>query len=101
MQENKFRKQRLLQVAEKHMGYQEYTTLLNEIDKQIEQAFLARSKSVKAKVLKKKVAIHHDNVAFLIQNRKKLIKEVGVYFPASKFGVPSSSIYSSDRSADE
>ena len=103
IEENRQRKTRLKEVAESHMGYQEYCTLLNDIDKSIEQAFLSRFKaSSKPKLFQKKKSSYTvDNISTLLQHRKKLLTEIGVYFPSSKFDVPTTSIYERHEKMDE
>jgi hypothetical protein len=42
MKVNKARKQRLLGLVNNHLAYQEYNTILDDLDKQVEQGYLKR-----------------------------------------------------------
>lgn len=42
MKVNKSRKQRLLGLVNNHLAYQEYNTILDDLDKQVEQGYLKR-----------------------------------------------------------
>lgn len=46
MKVNKSRKQRLLGLVNNHLAYQEYNTILDDLDKQVEQGYLKRIVSV-------------------------------------------------------
>ena len=43
---NGARKARLLQIAEEHMGHQEFTTIRDDLDSQVVQAFAKRNRTI-------------------------------------------------------
>ncbi|KAI8895072.1 histone acetyltransferases subunit 3-domain-containing protein [Globomyces pollinis-pini] len=95
---NSKRKSKLLTIAQEHMAYQEYNALLDDVNKNIESVYTKRFKTVTKKGTKKKLVRESrplsDPVIHFVQNRKKLINDVGsVYFPKAKFELPSESIY--------
>lgn len=42
MKVNRSRKQKLLGLVNNHLAYQEYNTILDDLDKQVEQGYLKR-----------------------------------------------------------
>lgn len=100
---NSSRKRKLLKIAEEYMGYQEYNCFLDDINKSVEQAYIKRfvliinQKSNPKKLIKKKpdkTVKSLDSFTHILQNRQKLIQEVGdVYFHESKFLPATDSIY--------
>eukprot|EP00842_Homolaphlyctis_polyrhiza_P000950 jgi/Hompol1/1856/HPOL_004880-RA len=75
---NMQRKQRVHEVAERWMGWQEYNSLLDEINKNLEQSFSKRFKSSKNKKGKKIVKEHRplsESQIAAMESRRRLIKE--------------------------
>lgn len=83
---NAARKQRLMSLTTDEMAKDEYTTILDDLDKQVEQAFLKRTRSIKATKKKrnpgeKGVAVSKmsigSNIRSLIEKRQKWIQRIG------------------------
>ncbi|KAL2918028.1 Transcriptional regulator [Polyrhizophydium stewartii] len=96
---NMRRKRHVHEIAEKHMGWQEYNCLLDEINKSLEQSFIKRFKSSKSKKGKRAVKEHRpvsESLVSAMESRKRMIREVGdVFFPAEQFSVPTESVFAS------
>jgi hypothetical protein len=104
---NEKRKSKVKQVAEKWMGYQEYQSLLEEINKNIQQAYTKRYSSKKSKSSSnggggsssgRKIATDYkpipDGTLHTLKARRKLVREVGYpYFRPELFRVPKESIF--------
>ncbi|ORX97257.1 hypothetical protein K493DRAFT_281372 [Basidiobolus meristosporus CBS 931.73] len=90
---NELRKEQLEQVVHEHTAYQEYLQILNELDKQIEQAYIKRVKSLKSK--KKKISSKglSENLIALMDRRKQYVDGIGSVFPKEMFTSPAESIY--------
>lgn len=103
---NSARKNKLFELIKEHLAYQEYSIVLNNFNKQVEQAFLKRSRSIEAK--KKRViggANSSDNglgkiglsnhIQTLLERRKKWIEKVGsIFMPIEKYTrIPTDTIY--------
>ncbi|KAI8318739.1 hypothetical protein GQ54DRAFT_299934 [Martensiomyces pterosporus] len=93
---NKQRKQRLLPIAKEHIGYQEYTQVIDELDKQVEQSYLKRHRLTKSRKRKstpvKPVALS-DNAMNAMDRRLRVIQAIGHLFPAEKFSLPTESVF--------
>ncbi|CCJ29610.1 unnamed protein product [Pneumocystis jirovecii] len=103
---NSARKNKLIKLIKEHLAYQEYSVILNDLNKQLEQAFLRRFKSIEAK---KKKTIGNANstdsgsgkiglsnhIHALMQRRKKWIEKVGsIFTPIEKYTrLPTDTIY--------
>ncbi len=96
------RKARLMDLTIEEMAYDEYSTILDDLDKQVEQAFLKRNRSIKAK--KRKVAnekgLSYSKMAVgstiraVLERRKKWVEKVGVIFKGGSYGtIRSDGIY--------
>lgn len=80
------RKQRLMNLTTDEMAKDEYTTILDDLDKQVEQAFLKRNRSIKATKKKRapgekgiavtKVSIG-SNIRSLMEKRQRWIQRIG------------------------
>ncbi|EEB06664.1 SAGA complex subunit Ngg1 [Schizosaccharomyces japonicus yFS275] len=84
---NKQRKKAILDLLPHEMAFQEFTTVLFDLDKQIEQAYMKRNRSLKAK--KKRVVVDKNSLAAmnslagikaLIKKRKTWLETVGLLF---------------------
>ncbi|KAI9506757.1 histone acetyltransferases subunit 3-domain-containing protein [Coemansia spiralis] len=93
---NRLRKERLLLVAKEHIGYQEYTQVIDELDKQVEQSYLKRhrlTKSRKRKSAPVKTVALSDNALNAMDRRRRVIQAIGHLFPAEKFALPTESMF--------
>ncbi|KAI9205339.1 histone acetyltransferases subunit 3-domain-containing protein [Polychytrium aggregatum] len=95
---NRFRKDRLLEVAKKWMAWQEYNSLLDEINKQVEASYIKRFRAVKKKKSKQAAAPPaprpvSESTTLLLNRRKRLIQELGHIFSLEHYGIPKKSIY--------
>ncbi|KAG0258488.1 Transcriptional regulator [Mortierella polycephala] len=94
MKVNKSRKQRLLGLVNNHLAYQEYNTILDDLDKQVEQGYLKRFRMTKSK--KKKAATPKalsENALSAMDRRRRFVQGVGPIFPAENYTIPTTSIY--------
>ncbi|KAF9189449.1 Transcriptional regulator [Haplosporangium sp. Z 767] len=94
MKVNRSRKQRLLGLVNNHLAYQEYNTILDDLDKQVEQGYLKRFRMTKSK--KKKAAIPKalsENALSAMDRRRRFVQGVGPIFPAENYTIPTTSIY--------
>ncbi|ODV90113.1 hypothetical protein CANCADRAFT_31171, partial [Tortispora caseinolytica NRRL Y-17796] len=106
---NNARKKRLRPLVEEHMAYQEYLSILDDLDKQVDQAFIKRLKGIK----KRKKGSNLPNVIqqtssaessrALLEKRKRWIKKIGPAFapPEIMKRVPSESIFQDLAVEDE
>ncbi|KAJ1827656.1 Transcriptional regulator [Coemansia sp. RSA 2599] len=93
---NEMRKERLLPIAKEHIGYQEYTQVIDELDKQVEQSYLKRhrlTKSRKRKSTSVKTVALSDNALNAMDRRRRVINAIGHLFPAEKFDLPEQPIF--------
>ncbi|KAJ2501171.1 Transcriptional regulator, partial [Coemansia sp. RSA 2052] len=93
---NAQRKERLLPIAKEHTGYQEYTQVIDELDKQVEQSYLKRhrlTKSRKRKSAPAKTVALSDNAINAMDRRRRVTQAIGHLFPAEKFGLPTESVF--------
>ncbi|KAG0198748.1 Transcriptional regulator [Mortierella sp. GBA30] len=94
MRVNKTRKQRLLGLVNNHLAYQEYNTILDDLDKQVEQGYLKRFRMTKSK--KKKTSTPKalsENALSAMDRRRRFVQGVGPIFPAENYTIPIKSIY--------
>ncbi|KAI8602357.1 histone acetyltransferases subunit 3-domain-containing protein [Dissophora ornata] len=94
MKVNKARKQRLLGLVNNHLAYQEYNTILDDLDKQVEQGYLKRFRMTKSK--KKKTSTPKslsENALSAMDRRRRFVQGVGPIFPAENYTIPTKSIY--------
>ena len=93
---NNQRKSVTYELALDQMAYQEYSNVVEEMDKQIDQAFQKRAKTVKKK---KKVTggIYvkpaPDGIAALLERRKRLVHEFKPIFPQKLRLSPADSVF--------
>ncbi|KAG5438914.1 hypothetical protein PCANB_002244 [Pneumocystis canis] len=102
---NSARKNKLSELIKEHLAYQEYSIILNDLNKQVEQAFLKRSKIIEAR---KKRGLGTNSadlgsgriglsnyIQTLLERRKKWIEKVGsIFTPIEKYTrLPTSTIY--------
>ncbi|KAI8915409.1 histone acetyltransferases subunit 3-domain-containing protein [Powellomyces hirtus] len=95
---NRMRKRQLRDIATKWMGWQEYNGVLDDINKNIEQAYVKRFRTPAKSKGKKRISRGEyrpmgENVMQHLNNRKRLISELGVFLPADAFTMPTTSIY--------
>ncbi|KAF9382307.1 Transcriptional regulator [Podila verticillata] len=94
MKVNKSRKQKLLGLVNNHLAFQEYNTILDDLDKQVEQGYLKRFRMTKSK--KKKTSTPKslsENALSAMDRRRRFVQGVGPIFPAESYTIPSTSIY--------
>ncbi|KAF8967994.1 Transcriptional regulator [Entomortierella lignicola] len=94
MKVNKSRKQRLLGLVNNHLAYQEYNTILDDLDKQVEQGYLKRFRMTKSK--KKKTSTPKslsENALSSMDRRRRFVQGVGPIFPPENYTIPTKSIY--------
>ncbi|KAJ2450118.1 Transcriptional regulator [Coemansia sp. RSA 2336] len=93
---NNMRKARLLPIAKEHIGYQEYTQVIDELDKQVEQCYIKRHRQTKSRKRKSapvKTVSLSDNAVNALERRSRVIDAIGHLFPPEKFALPTESIY--------
>ncbi|KAG0071584.1 Transcriptional regulator [Linnemannia elongata] len=94
MKVNRSRKQKLLGLVNNHLAYQEYNTILDDLDKQVEQGYLKRFRMTKSK--KKKTSTPKalsENALSAMDRRKRFVQGVGPIFPPENYTIPTKSIY--------
>lgn len=110
---NRRRKKLLLPVLEEQMAYQEYNTILEDLDKQVDQAYIKR---LKAKSKKKKTAVPlaetpntaqqqaaNSGLRSLLEKRTRWINNIGKLFkePEVMKRIPTESIFKNDEQSDD
>ncbi|KAJ2365928.1 Transcriptional regulator [Coemansia sp. RSA 2611] len=93
---NKLRKARLLPISKEHIGFQEYTQVIDELDKQVEQCYIKRHRQTKSRKRKSapvKTISLSDNALNAMDRRQRVIQAIGHLFPPEKFALPSESIF--------
>ncbi|KAI8910302.1 histone acetyltransferases subunit 3-domain-containing protein [Gorgonomyces haynaldii] len=98
MEINQQRKRKLYEIASRHLAFQEYNSLLDEVNKNVEQAFTKRfPPSSKSKQKKRPVTEKPKIPELVVQalhNRKRLINDVGkLHFDPESFTIPTESIF--------
>lgn len=100
-------KKRLIPIVEEQIAYQEYCTILDDLDKQVDQAYIKR---LKAKSKKKK---HTDptpqqqavnnGLRVLLDKRKRWIENIGKLFPPAEImkRVPNESVFQDLEQSDD
>lgn len=84
---NRINKKRLVPIVEDHMAYQEYCTILEDLDKQVDQAYMKR---LKGKNKKKKVdnavvaPVVNSGLRALLEKRRRWIENIGRLFPPAE-----------------
>ncbi|KAI1311337.1 Transcriptional regulator [Mortierella claussenii] len=94
MKVNRGRKQRLLSLVNNHLAYQEYNTILDDLDKQVEQGYLKRFRMTKSK--KKKTSTPKslsESALSAMDRRRRFVQGVGPIFPAENYTIPSKTIF--------
>lgn len=107
-QRNRQRKKKLIPVVEDQIAYQEYCTILEDLDKQVDQAYIKRTK---AKSKKKKHAdtttpqqhAVNNGLRVLLDKRKRWIENIGKLFPPAEImkRVPRESVFKGDDQSDD
>lgn len=111
---NRQRKKYFVPILEEHLAYQEYCTILEDLDKQVDQAYIKR---LKAKSKKKKTPevintaqqqAANSGLKALLDKRSRWINSIGKLFPPAHImkRFPSESIFkdgvtSEEKNADE
>lgn len=104
---NKRNKKKLIPIVEEHLAWQEYYTILEELNKQVDQAY---TKRLKVKNKKKKVEMSpaqqqaaNSGLRTLLDKRKRWIENIGKLFkpPEIMKRVPKESILQDDSAEDE
>ncbi|OMJ21928.1 Chromatin-remodeling complexes subunit ngg1 [Smittium culicis] len=93
---NNSRKKKLFSVVREYLGFQEYRTIIDELDKQIESNYSKRSRNQKSKKRKsiqpKGVSVSTNTMA-LIERRRRFIDSIGILFKDPKFVNPTTNIF--------
>ncbi|KAJ2830129.1 Transcriptional regulator [Coemansia erecta] len=92
---NNLRKARLLPISKEHIGFQEYTQVIDELDKQVEQCYIKRHRQTKSRKRKSapvKTVSLSDNALNAMGRRHQVIDAIGHLFPAEKFALPTESV---------
>ncbi|KAI7855465.1 histone acetyltransferases subunit 3-domain-containing protein [Circinella umbellata] len=96
---NEFRKERLLQVVDTQLQYDQYRQVLDVLDVQVEQSYLKRFRVQKAKKRKSgsssKTALSEHTLAAM-EKRNMCINELGAIFKEKNCVLPTKSIYDED-----
>ncbi|KAK9327909.1 histone acetyltransferases subunit 3-domain-containing protein [Lipomyces starkeyi] len=94
---NSARKKKVEKIVHEHMAYQEYTQILEDLDKQVDQAYMKRTRTIKNK--KKRVpgnstpngvggagrtADLGEGIKALLDKRKRWIEKIGPVFPPAE-----------------
>lgn len=104
---NRLRKKLLISLVEEQVAYQEYCTILDDLDKQVDQAYIKR---LKAKSKKKKLAtdalqLHAANsgLRVLLDKRNRWIENIGKLFAAPEImkRVPKESVFKGEEPSDD
>ncbi|KAJ3184680.1 Transcriptional regulator [Geranomyces variabilis] len=105
---NRRRRRILLQIATKHMGFQEYNGVLDDINKNIAEAYMKRFRANAKSKSKKRVTRTiggvnvgggdmlrplGETVLQHLKNRRRVVEELGRLLPHEEFGMPATSIY--------
>ncbi|KAF3932787.1 hypothetical protein ABW19_dt0207558 [Dactylella cylindrospora] len=105
---NGARKARLAELLKEQLAYQEYATILDDLDKQVDQAYLKRTRGMKAKKKKPFGAHHNANAAqtarpgigdmarTLMERRRKWKDTVGPVFDKEVTRIPTKTIFDED-----
>ncbi|KAK6522758.1 Transcriptional regulator [Arthrobotrys megalospora] len=105
---NGARKTRLAELLGEQLAYQEYATILDDLDKQVDQAYLKRTRGMKAKKKKPFGAHHNANAAqtarpgigdmakTLMERRRKWKDTVGPVFDKDVTRIPDKTIFDED-----
>ncbi|KAJ8097378.1 histone acetyltransferases subunit 3-domain-containing protein [Lipomyces tetrasporus] len=108
---NAARKKKVEKIVHEHMAYQEYTQILEDLDKQVDQAYMKRTRTIKNK--KKRLpgnstpsgaaggggggrtADLGEGIKALLDKRKRWIEKIGPVFPAAEVmkRIPRKSIF--------
>ncbi|KAJ2145574.1 Transcriptional regulator [Coemansia sp. RSA 678] len=92
---NNMRKTRLLPISKEHIGFQEYTQVIDELDKQVEQCYIKRHRQTKSRKRKSapvKTVSLSDNALNAMGRRRRVVDAIGHLFPAEKFALPTESV---------
>ncbi|PWW75076.1 hypothetical protein C7212DRAFT_206372 [Tuber magnatum] len=100
---NGARKARIAKILKDQLAYQEYATILDDLDKQVEQAYSKRTRNMKA-TKKKKMVPNGVGVAqarvgigeaarTLMERRKKWMDSIGPVFEEGLMRLPKGSIF--------
>ncbi|EPS37026.1 hypothetical protein H072_9389 [Dactylellina haptotyla CBS 200.50] len=105
---NGARKTRLAELLKEQLAYQEYATILDDLDKQVDQAYLKRTRGMKAKK-KKPFGAHHnasaaqtarpgigDMAKTLMERRRKWKDTVGPVFDKDVTRIAEKTIFDED-----
>lgn len=106
---NRRRKKYLIPILEDQLAYQEYCTILEDLDKQVDQAYVKR---LKAKSKKKKTQevtstaqqqAANSGLRALLDKRKRWINNIGKLFPVAEVmkRIPYESIFKNDVQSDD
>jgi len=88
-----------MDIAREHLAYQEYATILDDLDKQVEQAYLKRTRSIKAK--KKRVigepklakGTIGEGIKTLMERRRRWIDKISPIFAGMERRIPRESVF--------
>ncbi|KAL1926714.1 hypothetical protein VTP01DRAFT_5609 [Rhizomucor pusillus] len=97
---NEFRKKRLLEVVDQQLQYEQYRSVLDTLDAQVEQAYAKRFRVPKSKKRKSGSAPRatlSENAVSAMEKRKTWVNSLGPIFQDKNMVMPSKSIYSTDE----
>ncbi|CAK9438647.1 uncharacterized protein LODBEIA_P28710 [Lodderomyces beijingensis] len=95
---NRANKKKLIPIMEESIAYQEYCTILDELDKQVDQAYMKRSrgrgKKKKIDATTPQQQAVNSGLRTLLEKRKRWIDNIGALFPPPEImkRVPAESI---------
>ncbi|KAK9469832.1 histone acetyltransferases subunit 3-domain-containing protein [Lipomyces arxii] len=107
---NAVRKAKIEKVVHEHMAYAEYTQILEDLDKQVDQAYMKRTRTIKNKkkrpvnatplsttALATRTADLGEGIKALLDKRKRWIEKIGPVFPPPEVmkRVPKTAIFDS------
>lgn len=106
---NRQRKKYLIPILEDQLAYQEYCTILDDLDKQVDQAYIKR---LKAKSKKKKTQevtntaqqqAANSGLRALLDKRRRWIDSIGKLFPPAETmkRIPRDSIFKNEVQSDD
>ncbi|KAK9235539.1 histone acetyltransferases subunit 3-domain-containing protein [Lipomyces kononenkoae] len=115
---NAARKKKVEKIVHEHMAYQEYTQILEDLDKQVDQAYLKRTRTIKNKKKRApgistpngvagggggRTADLGEGIKVLLDKRKRWINKIGPVFPPAEVmkRIPRKSIFEDTDAAEK
>lgn len=82
---NRANRKKLIPLVEEHIAYQEYCAILEDLDKQVDQAYMKRMKGKhkkkKAETTTPQQQALNNGLRILLEKRKRWIENIGKLFP--------------------